>query len=275
MLATAGLPHRAYLRSTLLQCERARLCASGWYAPREMAIAPRSPDELLRDVPVIRDLPPQDLHALAEGTEVRKATKGAPLFSEGQPAEGLFIVRTGEVKLTKSGRDGREQIIYLARPGRPIVEGIRFDGGPYPATAVAMRSASAVLVTNEHLSSLGERRPGVLRALIDLLAKREAKTLKLVSDLSLRTVPARLASFLCTLVAARESRGEDARNLVRDLTTETVAGRLGTVREEISRGLALLEREGALKVTPDLIEVMDLGKLESIAFGRKKGGTHA
>lgn len=238
---------------------------------RAMAIAPRSADELFRDVPVIRDLPPQDLHALAEGSEVRKTAKGAPLFAEGQQAEGLFVVRTGEVKLTKSGRDGREQIIYLARPGRPIVEGIRFDGGPYPATAIAMRSASTILVTNEHLSVLGERRPGILRTVIDLLAKREAKTLKLVSDLSLRTVPSRLASFLCTLVAARESRGEDARNLVRDLTTETVAGRLGTVREEISRGLALLEREGALEVTPDLIEVVDLAKLESIAYGRKKG----
>jgi CRP/FNR family transcriptional regulator len=237
-----------------------------------MAISPRSADELLRDVPVIKDLPAQDIHALAEGSEVRKAAKGAPLFGEGQPAEGFFVVRTGEIKLTKSGRDGREQIIYLARPGRPIVEGIRFDGGTYPATAIAMRAASAVLFSNELLTSLGDRRPGVLRAMINLMARREAKTLKLVSDLSLRTVPSRLASFLCTLVAARESRGEDARNLVRDLTTETVAGRLGTVREEISRGLALLEREGALKVTPDLIEVVDLPRLESIAFGRKKGG---
>lgn len=237
-----------------------------------MAIAPRTADELLRDVPVIKDLPAQDIHALAEGSEVRKAAKGAPLFSEGQAAEGFFVVRTGEIKLTKSGRDGREQIIYLARPGRPIVEGIRFDGGKYPATAIAMRAASAVLMSNDLLSSLGERRPQILFALMNLLAKRETRTLKLVSDLSLRTVPSRLASFLCTLVAARESRGEDARNLVRDLTTETVAGRLGTVREEISRGLALLEREGALKVTPDLIEVVDVQRLESIAFGRKKGG---
>ena len=237
-----------------------------------MAIAPRTPEELLRDAPVIKDLPSQDIVALAEGAEVRKAAKGAPLFSEGQTAEGFFVVRTGEVKITKSGRDGREQIIYLARPGRPVVEGIRFDGGKYPATAIAMRAASAVLVSNERLSALGERRPLILRAMINLLAKRESRTLKLVSDLSLRTVPSRLASFLCTLVAARESRGEDSRNLVRDLTTETVAGRLGTVREEISRGLALLEREGALKVTPDLIEVVDTTRLEAIAFGRKKGG---
>lgn len=236
-----------------------------------MAIAPRSAEELLRDVSVIQDLPPADIKQLADASEVRKAARGAPLFSEGQPAEGLYVVRTGEVKLTKSGKDGREQILYLARPGRVVVEGIRFDGGTYPASAVAMRAASAVLVPNETLSAIGEKRPQVLRVILDLRARRADRNLALVSDLSLRTVPARLASFLCTLVARRQAKGQDTRNLVRDLTTETVAGRLGTVREEISRGLAYLEREGALKVSPDLIEVVDLDRLEAIAFGSKKG----
>lgn len=236
-----------------------------------MAIAPRTAEELLRDVSIIQDLPPADLKQLADASEVRKAARGAPLFSEGTPAEGLYVVRTGEVKLTKSGKDGREQILYLARPGRPVVEGIRFDGGTYPASAVAMRAASAILVPNETLSTIGEKRPVVLRMIVDLRARRADRNLALVSDLSLRTVPARLASFLVTLVARRQAKGQDTRNLVRDLTTETVAGRLGTVREEISRGLAYLEREGALKVSPDLIEVVDLERLESIAFGNKKG----
>lgn len=236
----------------------------------DMAIAPRSADELFRDVPVLAALPAADLHALAEVAEVRKVARAAPLFAEGQVAEGLFIIRTGQMKLTKSGRDGREQIIYLADPGRPIVEGVRFDGGTYPASAIAMRAGSALLVTNEALSTLGEKRPAILRVLLDLRAHRTDKTLRLVQDLSLRTVPARLASFLCTLAAAREHRGEDPSHLVRDLTTETVAGRLGTVREEISRGLAYLEREGALKVSPDLIQILDVDRLETIAYGRRK-----
>ena len=235
-----------------------------------MAISPRSPDDLLKDVRVLKGLPASDLKLLADAAEVRKAARGAPLFSEGQPAEGLFIVRTGEIKLTKSGKDGREQILYLARPGRPIVEGVRFDGGTYPASAVAMRAASALLVPNEVLASISDKRPQVLRAILDLKAHRADRLLALIGDLSLRTVPARLASFLCALVAAREVRGEDATNLVRDLTTETVAGRLGTVREEISRGLAHLEREGALKVSPDLIEVVDIERLEAIAYGPRK-----
>ncbi|MEM9074696.1 MAG: Crp/Fnr family transcriptional regulator [Myxococcota bacterium] len=238
-----------------------------------MAIAPRTAGELLKDVTKLNELPAPDLQALAEAAEVRKAPKGAPLFSEGQDAEGLWVVRTGEVKLTKSGRDGREQIIYLARPGKAIVEGVRFDGGAYPASAIAMRAASAILISNDFLSTLGERHPRIIRMLVDLRAKRTDRTLQLVSDLSLRTVPARLASFLCTLVAMREAKGQDAKNLVRDLTTETVAGRLGTVREEISRGLAYLERQGALSVSPDLIEVKDLTRLEQIAYGPKKGSS--
>ncbi|NCQ62176.1 MAG: Crp/Fnr family transcriptional regulator [Myxococcales bacterium] len=235
-----------------------------------MAIAPRTADELLRDVTVLKDLPAADIKLLSSAAEVRKAARGAPLFSEGQPGEGLFVVRTGEVKLSKSGRDGREQILYLARPGKAIVEGVRFDGSSYPASAVAMRSASAILIPNEALSSISDRRPPILRAILDMRARRSDRNLALVSDLSLRTVPARLASFLCTLVVMREANGQDSRNLVRDLTTETVAGRLGTVREEISRGLAYLERQGALSVSPDLIEIVDAKRLEQIAYGPKK-----
>ena len=235
-----------------------------------MAIAPRSAEELLRDVPRLKDLPPADLQELAAAAEIRKAAARKALFSEGEPAEGLFIVRTGEVKLTKGDKDERQQIIYLVRPGRPIVEGVRFDGGTYPAHAIAMRATSALLLTNDSLAAMGEKKPYLFQILVDLRAHRAERTLKLVSDLSLRTVPARLASFIATLVARREARGEDARNVARDLTTETVAGRLGTVREEISRGLAYLEREGALKVSPDLIEVVDLERLDEIAIGSKK-----
>ncbi|MBK8170211.1 MAG: Crp/Fnr family transcriptional regulator [Sandaracinaceae bacterium] len=232
-----------------------------------MALLQRSASDLLKDVSILAALPASELKALADATETRKCVRGTPLFTEGQEAEGLYIVRTGEVKLTKNGKDGREQILYLARPGKVIVEGMRFDGGKYGASALAMRAATALLIRNEVIATLGERKPAILRAMVDLRAHREDRVLALVSDLSLRTVPARLASFLCTLVASRVARGEDGRLLVRDLTTETVAGRLGTVREEISRGLAFLEREGALKVTPDLIEVCDLARLEALAFG--------
>ena len=234
-----------------------------------MAIAPRTATELVRDIPLLAALPESLQAALADKTELRKVARKGALFSEGEPAEGLWVVRTGEVKVVKHGRDGREQIIYLVRPGKLVTEGLRFDGGAYSASAVAMRAASALVFPNDVLRQLGQKEPQLLAMLVDIMSKRAERTLDLVSDLSLRTVPARLASFICTLVAMRESKGQDSRNLVRDLTTETVAGRLGTVREEISRGLAQLEKKGALKVSPDLIEVVDIERLEELAFGKK------
>src|SRR5262245_5161011 len=137
-----------------------------------MAIAPRTAEELLRDTPVLQTLAERDLRKLAQSAEVRKVSAGAPLFTDSQDSEGLFVVRTGEFKVVTGAKDGREQILYLARAGKPIVEGVRFDGGRYSATAVAMRSSSAVLLTNRAIAEVGEGSPQVLRAMLDLRARR-------------------------------------------------------------------------------------------------------
>jgi len=223
--------------------------------------------ELFRTVPQFGALAPEVLQALASRLTLCKVRRSGNLFTEGELAAGLFVVRTGELKVTKQAHDGREQIFYIARPGKPIVDGIRFDGGVYPASAVALRPSTIWLLSNEVLEAEGTRHPKLFQAVIDLRAKRADRNLSLISEVSLRTVPARLAAFIRTQVALREAQGLDPKSFARVLTTETVAGRLGTVREEVSRGLAMLERVGALRVSPQLIEVLDIDRLEELAYG--------
>ncbi len=100
-----------------------------------------------------------------------------------------------------------------------------------------MRAGSALLISNETIAAIGEKRPSILRTMLDLRAHRADKTLRLVSDLSLRTVPARLASFLCTLAAARELRGEDARGPFSG-GVRAHAGKAGGTAEQRRQGLA-------------------------------------
>lgn len=236
-----------------------------------MAVSPPTPEELLRALPLLADdLPPSDLRRLAGVVEERNAARGEAFFLAGQRAEGLFLLRSGEAKVVKRGVGGREQILYLVRPGRPIVEGLRLDGGAYPVDALAMRKASALLVRNEVLDELGERHPVVIKAMLNLRAHRADRMVELVGDLALRTVQARLASFLRSLSEARRLRGEDPLSFARELTTETVASRLGTVREEISRGLAQLERHGALEVAAESIQILDLVRLGELADSPRK-----
>lgn len=226
--------------------------------------------ETIRSVPSLSALNRSFCEALAKNAVLRKVTRGENLFCEGKPAEGLFLICSGEVKITRHAHDGREQIFYIARANRPVVEGLRFDEGAYGASAVALRPSTAWLLLNKDIAKQGEQSPALLLAMIDLRAKRADRNVALISDLSLRTVPTRLASFICTQVAMREAQGLDPNSFVRVLTTETVAGRLGTVREEVSRGLAYLEREGALKVSPQVIHITDRQRLETLAYGENK-----
>ncbi len=224
----------------------------------------------IEQVSHLRDLEASLRGRLAACASLRRVKRGGHLFGEGETSEGLFIVVSGELKLMRAGPDQREQIFYIARRDRLIVEGLRFDEAPYAVNAVAIRASSAWLLRNADLRAIGSDSPALLMRLLNLRARRADRNLALIADLSLRTVPERLAAFIRTQVALLEAEGQHTMSFPRILTTETVAGRLGTVREEVSRGLAMLERSGALKVSPQVIEVVDLERLERHAYGETK-----
>ncbi len=229
--------------------------------------SPASLVELLLAEPSLAAIATPALERLAAEAVYKVAPRQRALFSEGDVAQGLYVVASGEIKITRQSPDGREQIFYIARAGRSVVEGLRFDGGKYPASAIALRPSTAWLISHECIAQVGREYPDLLLAMVNLRAKRADRNLSLLAELSLRRVPARLAAFILNQVLIRQVQGQDASWFPRVLTTETVAGRLGTVREEVSRGLAWLEREGALRVTPQRVEIADVHRLEQLAYG--------
>ena len=74
----------------------------------------------------------------------------------------------------------------------------------------------------------------------------------------------RLAAFLDSLAVRDGAVAGESHVLSRSLTMETVAARLGTVREELSRTLGALERDGALELRRGTITILDLDELASI-----------
>lgn len=210
-------------------------------------------------------LPAELLATLAAGTQLRHVEREVALFSEDEPCAGLFLVKSGELKVSKLGPDGREQILYLARDGRVIAEGVRFEPGPYPAAAIALRPSDCYLLPNRHLERLIPAWPALSLALVNLLAGRITRLIGLAEALSLRPVSSRLAAFLYTQAIAQGARPGRPFTLVRDMTVETVGARLGTVREEISRGLGQLEAAGLLRVGRKGFEILDLERLGQAA----------
>src|SRR5690349_3240810 len=98
--------------------------------------------ECLRRVPFLQELPGETLDEVRRGGTVRGYARGDALFARGDPAEALFVVIRGSVRVFQIGDTGREQVLATEGPGNSVAELPLFDGAPYPAYAEAAEESA-------------------------------------------------------------------------------------------------------------------------------------
>ncbi len=208
----------------------------------------------LKAQPYFRMLGVEELARLARTVVERQFEKDAVILLEGEPCQGLYIVREGSVKIFKLSPEGREQILGYIKPDDSFNEVAVFDGGANPANAVAAESSSLWLVPRLVVVELIRANHEVALAVIQNLGARLRHMVGLVEDLSLRQVSGRLAKLLLEMAASDE----------RALTQQEMAARLGTVREIIGRSLRQLETRGLIKTERGKIVILDREQLEKL-----------
>jgi len=192
---------------------------------------------------------------VAKETLERSFSKGEMLFFEGEECDGLYIVKTGRIRIFKSSPEGREQVLMTAAVGETFNEVPVFDGGVNPASASAITPATVYIVPVVTVQSLLVECPAA-QTIIQLLASRLRHLAGVVEDLSFRSVVSRLARLLLDIAVEKESGLPVPR-----LTQEEMATRIGSVRDVVGRGLRSLERLGAIKLDGQRILVVDADKL--------------
>lgn len=210
--------------------------------------------DALKQQPYFGALDRTELERLAHTLIERAYSKDEIIFLEGEPCQGLYIVREGSVKIYKLSDEGREQILRYMNAGESFNEVAVFDGGANPANVIAVQPSSVWVVPSASIVDLITRRPEVALAIIRNLGARVRHLVMLVEDLSLRHVTARLAKLL--LETATEHQPA--------LTQQEMASRLGTVREMIGRSLKQMETRGLLKLERGKIVILDRKGLEKL-----------
>jgi len=218
--------------------------------------------EFLRSISYFSGLDEATLKALARVAARRRYDAGQMIFVEGEPCAGLFIVESGRVKIFKLSPGGREQILHIFGAGEGFNDVAVLDGGPNPASVMALEPTSVLVIDRPSMVDLLERYPALSRAVIENLASRARHLVSLVEDLSLRTVVGRLAKLLLEQAAEEV----DLERIARGLTHAQMAARLGTVREVITRSLHKLEDEGGIKIERHRIIILDREALEDKAI---------
>ncbi len=213
-----------------------------------------TPMVALQAQPYFKTLNDAELAQLARALVERSYEKDEVVFIEGEPCQGLYIVREGTVRIFKLSPEGREQILTYVQPTGSFNEVAVFDGGPNPANVSAVERTTVWILPRDAIIDLIKRRPDVALAIIQNLGIRLRHLVGLVEDLSLRQVSARLAKLLL----------ETASGQRRPLTQQEMAARLGTVREMIGRSLRTLESRGFIKIERGRIVILDREGLEKM-----------
>ncbi|MEZ4869982.1 MAG: Crp/Fnr family transcriptional regulator [Caldilineaceae bacterium] len=214
------------------------------------------PIALWQDVPYLENLSLEIVQALADVATRRQYAMGTVIFTESEPGAGLFMIETGTVKVCRYSKEGREQTLNLFARGDTFNDVSALDGGPNPASAIALTDAVLWRVARTDLQLLARRYPELAWALIESIARRTRYLVGLVQDLSLRSVKSRLAKLLLDQAQNSES---DA--IPRMLTQEEMASRLGTVREVVGRALRALSAAGIIQFERHQIVILDVARL--------------
>src|SRR3982074_1600987 len=72
---------------------------------------------VLADCALFSGMPRQDLEALAPAARSRTFKKGSYIFREGDVGNALYVIRRGQVKISRMGRGGAEAVYAILMPG--------------------------------------------------------------------------------------------------------------------------------------------------------------
>lgn len=210
--------------------------------------------KILRKVSFLDGVGEKVLDELAGLMEEEVYLRNEVLFLEGDDPRGLFVVRQGAVKIYKIGDNGREQILEVEGPGRSVAELPLFDGRPYPASAAALEDAVVLCLPASTFRRLLDRHPEIPRSVIASLSGRLRRMVALVEEVSLKGVRERLAAVIL------EMAGEgDCCDLT--WTNQEIAARIGTVREIVSRTMARMAHDGAIRMEGRRVIILERDRL--------------
>lgn len=183
--------------------------------------------------------------------------KGQVVFYEGNHANGLFCIYDGKVKLTKLGKDGKEQIVRFSRDGEIIGYRSLLSNEPYHATATVLEDSYICLITKEKFLQTVTENPKFSLKVIQLLSKDLKGAEQHLMDIAQKTVKERIAESILLL---KNTFGYlvDGETLNIHMTRSEIADMAGTTTETTIRTLAQLNDERLIRLEGKNIVISNL-----------------
>jgi CRP/FNR family transcriptional regulator, anaerobic regulatory protein len=184
------------------------------------------------------------------------------MFAQDEPADCVYNVTSGSVRLYRLLPDGRRQVVGFAIPGDFL--GLSMSERTVFG-AEALESVTACKFNRESFAALVDERPHLLRRLYDLASHELSLAQEQMVIIGRRTAEERVVCFLLGLRKRWAPFNHNSVTVPLPMTRQDIADFLGLTIETVSRAISKLAREKALLVVPDGVRLLDLERLEKLA----------
>ena len=190
-----------------------------------------------------------------------KYKKGQTLFVQGTHPFGLYCISTGNIKLTKTGIDGKETIVRIINAGDILGHRSLFTNEYFGKTATAMEDTEVCFIDKKYILSLMEKNPSVALNIINKLSRDMGNAENKLTSLHQKNVRERLAELLLSLKATHGVRENDRWRVDLKLTREEMATMIGTANETLIRFMTEFKEAGIIEQEGKVIFIKDEAEL--------------
>ncbi len=208
-------------------------------------------------------LPCREFDCIVRALQSRHYGNGEIVFSEGNPCAGMYIVKTGRVKLIRAGKD-KEQLLDIAGEGDPLDLVPLLDGGPHTCTAKARGPVSLYCIDAPAASELIWNNPPFLALVMNAVCARLRMLSTQITDIAFKDVSARVGQWLLNTTEKEGRREADGVHIQRNLSQAEFAALLGPGREVVWRALKRFQEEGLIKLERHEITVVEPERLADV-----------
>jgi CRP-like cAMP-binding protein len=200
------------------------------------------------------------LARIGEGRSIAKYRKGQIVFSQGEPADSVFYIQKGKVKVTVVSKQGKEAVVAILGVDEFVGEGCLAGQTMRIATATAMTDAVVMRLERTAIVRALHDEPAFAELFIAYLLTRTIRVESDLVDQLFNSSEKRLARLLLLLANfGKETKPEP---IIAKISQETLAEMIGTTRSRVSffmnkfRKLGFIEYNGGIEVHSSLLNVV-------------------
>jgi CRP/FNR family transcriptional regulator, cyclic AMP receptor protein len=219
-----------------------------------------SSTNFIDNIPFFSILPIAQKEQLSAIIQTKKVTKGDVVFHESDPAEAIFFINEGKIRISKSTPDGKEIVLSIRQTGDMFAEVALFCNkeSTYPATATCLEGGYVSFIKNDELESFLLSHPQLAISMFRFVSERLR-----ISQTTLRDVAlyGKFGALAATLVRLAEEYGvstNDGITIKLKLTHEDLGSFFGATRESVTRLMNQLKQQKVVSKKHGYLVIHDL-----------------